>query len=64
MYSIIGANGYLGSYIKKIILEEAGAKFVPNKDGKGCYYEFADGVKYDSTKSLKENLSRNRNNKQ
>ena len=38
MYSIIGANGYLGSYIKKVILEETNEdlicvdKNVPEKE--------------------------------
>ena len=28
MYSIIGANGYLGSYIKKVILEETNENLI------------------------------------
>ena len=28
MYSVIGANGYLGSYIKKVILEETNEDIV------------------------------------
>lgn len=46
-------------YEKKSLLEKAGCIFTPDTDGKGAYFTFPHGKKYDFSKSFRENLVQN-----
>lgn len=48
-------------YEKKGLLEKFGARFVPNLDGKGAYYELPEHAVYNPKLSLKENILINKN---